>query len=309
MQTCGYVCAQIGAASVFVADSQESTREGLRLLLMQCKDGVIGLDAEFTKHSTNKLIALLQFAVTPFPSTSFPIKTSMSHPGNNPGVCLFDPNHTAAHVPTCDAAATRNTPLLKIVPAFPSTANTAAGGSVLANNAYDAGSSATGDTVNISLPHTTPGHKLENHASASSSGEPFVLIVRLSKMGFLLPPALLQLLQDPTRAFVTMNWKAGDGPSLQRTLQLHCEVPEMLGPERSVQRRFDLETMTRTGITRWGSALFGAAWAKPTPNSRCDWMVSCDQGLSRDSGFGRYLSTLLALATKVFAVVMTVPMP
>lgn len=102
-----------------------------------------------------------------------------------------------------------------------------------------------------------------------------VLLVRLSKMHFRLPNALIQLLLDPRQAFATVNFKSGDGPALKRMLcqQLHAGA-ELLELDMRLPNQFDLDRMTRAGVDRWGSALFKADWKKQKANSKASWEVS-----------------------------------
>lgn len=244
----------MGGASVHIAESVAATEEGICELLERCTDGVIGFDAEFTVNQEHKLVALIQLAVTsaPLPRCA-PISISQ-----------LSATHKITQATTAGAATSQPAPTQPL--------HAAGLGVQDSNNACS-----LSKTLPAAYQTTTDSWAppvLDGRRQLASRKAPFVLLVRMSKMGFRMPALLLRLLQDPGLVFVTVNFKAGDGPSLQRTLQMHCTGAELRIMDAPVQRQFDLDTMTNMGVARWGAALFGAPWSKPKPDDGRDWLVS-----------------------------------
>lgn len=244
----------MGGARVYIADSVAGTDEGICILRERCTDGVIGFDAEFLAHTghDHKLIALLQLAVTPSPRPhcSSPPKP---HPSTPPSTTRPTPTMAAASQ-SCPTPTSHTTGLNP--PLQENTGCLSKGRPTLQTHADS----------RVPLVNN-------NKCKSASREKPFVLLVQIAKMRFHIPYSLLRLLQDPGLAFVTVNFKAGDGPSLQRTLQTHFTDLELLGMDGLMQQQFDLDTMTRMGVEKWGTAIFGAHWAKPNYTGGSSWGV------------------------------------
>lgn len=239
---------------MFIAESIPAVEEGIRLLLSTCRGGVIGFDSEFTKNNSEerKQIALIQLAVIPpfTPRHIPPVTTHLDTPSS-------PPRHDPAAAATAQPGPVEFADTMCRHPDVQGCASFAA----------------TSVTETKASTRRTAGSYGARRPACR--GEPLILLVRVSKMGFRLPQALIRVLLDPGQAFATVNFKSGDGPALKRMLHQQSDKrAELLELDMRLPHEFDLDCMTKAGVDRWGAALFRTEWKKQKPGRKASWVVS-----------------------------------
>lgn len=236
--------------------------ECVRLVKELCEGGIIGFDAEFTKNSeSTKLIALLQFVIT-FPVTPL----TCSAPAASTHNCaspLSSPPSASANAAATPTASTNTDP----GPAHPCHATNGATAADICG--ISASQPALEQQPNKGIPAAP-----QREGRCLYRRPPCVFLFRLSKLGYVLTESLIGLLKNPALLWVTVNFKAGDGPSLRRTLLENHTEPEVQAMGNLMAKQFDLDIMTHRGVANWGSALLGYPWGKRTLDSRHSWVVS-----------------------------------
>lgn len=225
--------------SVYIAESEAGTAAGIHALLEACWNGVIGLHAQFAHHPGNAhpYIALLALAVIPAVPSRHPKPTHSNAP----------PSATHPDIASSDV-------LCSFYTHQP-------------------------DTLGCSQPHKQPGGgvHVESHVAKrhGSRGAPFLLLVRLSKMGCDMPPPLRRLLYNRGLTFAAVNWHAGESLSLQHAQEMgstYCKLP---GVDARAINHFDLEMVTGVGFQQWGRLLkLEETQCLPISTAGCDWLVN-----------------------------------